>query len=89
MAAQRQRECADDHDQQFQHAADRGWRWCEIQLGRVLAMHRCAVWHALRLRDDRFRLSSGITSHCHRRIDDLRPRRTDAMLAATSDDATE
>jgi hypothetical protein len=31
VAAERQRECADDHDQQFQHAVDRGWRWGEIQ----------------------------------------------------------
>jgi hypothetical protein len=37
VAAEGQRECADDHDQQFQHPVDSGWRWREIQLGRVLA----------------------------------------------------
>ena len=38
MAAERQRECADDHEEQFQHAVDRGWSRAEIQLGRVVAM---------------------------------------------------
>jgi hypothetical protein len=38
VTAERQSERADDHDQQFQHAADRGWCWSEIQLARVVAM---------------------------------------------------
>jgi len=37
MATERQRERAEDHDEQLQHAVDRGWSWREIQLGRVLA----------------------------------------------------
>ena len=38
MAAERQRERADDDDEQLQHAVDRGWCWRETQLGCVLAM---------------------------------------------------
>jgi hypothetical protein len=38
MAAERQRECADSHDDQLQHAVDPGRSRREIQLGRVLAM---------------------------------------------------
>ena len=37
VAAERQGERADDHDQQFQHAVNRGWCRREIQLGPVLA----------------------------------------------------
>ena len=40
MAAERQRDCADDHDEQLQHAVIVAGSWREIQLGRVLAMVR-------------------------------------------------
>ena len=49
MAAERQRECADGHDDQFQHAVDPGWSRREIQLGRVLAMVRLTPEQGRRL----------------------------------------
>jgi len=49
VAAERQRECADGHDEQLQHAAHRVWSWREIQPGRVLASGRLqlASWSGL------------------------------------------